>query len=94
MDPRGDRFWAESAKDAVQKLNHSASPSNPGHASPQELISNKKGAFRVLHFLQEGFMSVTPQNKMGNRAVRVFFFNGGDNHVSCTVKVILSLIHI
>ena len=33
-------------------------------------------------------MSVTPQNKLADRAVRVFFLNGGDNHASCTVKVI------
>ena len=39
MDPRGDRLWAESAKDAAQKLNQSASPSNPGRASPQELFT-------------------------------------------------------
>ena len=88
MDPRGDRLWAESAKDAAQKLNQSASPSNPGRASPQELFTKKKGPFRVLPFLQEGFMSVTPLNKLENRAVRVFFLNGGDNHASCTVKVI------
>ena len=73
MDPRGDRLWAESAKDAAQKLNQSASPSNPGRASPQELFTKKKGPFRVLPFLQEGFMSVTPLNKPENRAVRVFF---------------------
>ena len=73
MKPRGDRLWAESAKDAAQKLNHSASPSNPGRASPQELFTKKKGPFRVLPFLQEGFMSVTPLNKPENRAVRVFF---------------------
>ena len=42
----------------------------------------------MLPFLQEGFMSVTPLNKLENRAVRVFFLNGGDNHASCTVKVI------
>ena len=88
MDPRGDRLWAESAKDAAQKLNQSASPSNPGRASPQELFTKKRGPFRVLPFLQEGFMSVTPLNKLENRAVRVFFLNCGDNHASCTVKVI------
>ena len=49
-----------------------------------ELFTNKKGLFRVLPFLQEGFMSVTPQNKLADRAVRVFFLNGGDNHASCT----------
>ena len=27
-------------------------------------------------------MSVTPQNKLADRAVRVFFVNGGDNHAS------------
>ena len=84
MDPRGDRLWAESAKDAAQKLDQSASPSNPGPASPQELFTNMKGPFRVLPFLQVGFMSVTPQNKLADRAVRVFFLNGGDNHASCT----------
>ena len=68
MDPRGDRFWAESTKDAAQKLHQSASPSNPGRASPEELFTNKKGPFRVLPFLQEGFMSVTPQNKLADRA--------------------------
>ena len=71
--PRGDRLWAESAKDAAQKLNQSASPSNPGRASPQEMFTNKKGPFRVLPFLQEGFMRVTPQNNLADRAVRVFF---------------------
>ena len=35
-------------------------------------------------------MSVTPLNKLENRAVRVFFLNGGDNHASCTVKAISS----
>ena len=69
MDPRGDRLWAESAKDAAQKLNQSASPSSPGRASPQELFTKTKGPFRVLPFLQEGFMSVTPLNKLENRAV-------------------------
>ena len=71
MDPRRDRLWAESAKDAAQKLNQSASPSNPGRASPQELFTNKKGPFRVLPFLQESFMGVTAQNKLADRAVRV-----------------------
>ena len=33
-------------------------------------------------------MSVTPQTKLADRADRVFFLNGGDNHASCTVKVI------
>ena len=88
MDPRGDRLWAESVKDAVQKLNQSASPSNPGRASPQEVFTNKKGPFRVLPFLLEGFMNVVPHNKLADRAVRVFFLNGGDNHASCTVEVI------
>ena len=85
---RDDRPWAESAKDAAQKLNQSASPSNPGRASPQEMFTNKKGPFRVLPFLQEGFMSVTPQNKLADRAIRVVFPNGGDNHAPCTVKAI------
>ena len=62
MDPSGDRLWAEPAKDAAQKLNQSASPSTPGRVSPHELFTNKNGPFRVLPFLQEGFMSVTPQN--------------------------------
>ena len=66
MDPRGDRLWAESAKGAAQKLNQSASPSNPGRSSPQEMFTNKKGLFRVLPFLQEDFMSVTPQNKLAD----------------------------
>ena len=88
MDPRGDRLLAESTKDAAQKLNQSASPSNARRASPQELFTKMKEPFRVLPFLQEGFMSVTPLNKLENRAVRVFFLNGGDNHASCTVKVI------
>ena len=74
----------ESAKDAAQKLNQSASPSNPGRASPEAVFTDKKGPFRVLPFLQEGFMSVTPLNKLENRAIRVFFLNGGDNHASCT----------
>ena len=56
MDPRGDRLWAESGKDAAQKLNQTASPSNPGCASPQEMFTNKTGPLRVLPFLQEGFM--------------------------------------
>ena len=64
MDLRGVRLWAESAKDVAQKLNQSASPSIPGRASPQELFTNKKGPFRVLPFLQEGFISVTPHNKL------------------------------
>ena len=68
MDPSGDRLWAESAKDAAQKLNQSASPSKPGRASPQELFTDTKGPFRVLPFLQEDFMSVTPQNKLADRA--------------------------
>ena len=42
----------------------------------------------MLPFLQEGFMSETPQNKLADRAVRVFFLTGGDNHASCTVKAI------
>ena len=79
---------AESAKDAAQKLNQSASPSNPGRASPEAMFTNKTGPFRVLPFLQEGFMSVSPQNKLADRAVRVFFLNDGDNHASCTIKVI------
>ena len=88
MDPRGDRLWAESGKDAAQKLNQTASPSNPGCASPQEIFTNKTGPLRVLPFLPEGFMSVTQQNKLAGRAVRLFFLNGSDNHASCTVKVI------
>ena len=52
MDPRGDKLWAESAKDAAQTLNQSASHSNPGRASPQEMFTNKKRPFRVLSFLQ------------------------------------------
>ena len=83
--PRGDRLWAESAKYVAQKLNQSASPSNPGRASPEELFTNKKWPFRVLSFPLEGFMSVTPQNKLAERAVRVFFLNGDDNHASCNV---------
>ena len=59
----------ESVKDAAQKLNQSASSSNPGRASPQEMFTNKKGPFRVLPCLQEGFMSVPPQNKLADRAV-------------------------
>ena len=88
MDPHADKLWTALAKDAAQKLNQSASPSNPGRAFPQELFTNKKGPFRVLPFLQEGFKSVTPQNKLVDRAVRVFFLNGGDNHASCTVKAV------
>ena len=34
LDARGDKLWAESEKDAAQKLNQAASPSNPGRASP------------------------------------------------------------
>ena len=50
MDPRSNRLWAESAKDAAQKLNQSASPSNPGRASPQELFTDTKGPFRDAAF--------------------------------------------
>ena len=46
------------------------------------MFTNKKGPFRVLTFLQEGFMSVTPLNKLADSAVRVFFLNGGDNHAA------------
>ena len=59
MDPRGDRLSADSAKDAAQKLNQSASPSNPGRASPLKMFTKNKRPFMVLPFLQEGFMSVT-----------------------------------
>ena len=65
MDPRGDRLWAESAKDAAQTLNQSPSPSNPDRASPQEMFTNKKGPFRVLPFLQEGFMKITAAEQAG-----------------------------
>ena len=50
LDARGDKLWAESAKDAAQKLNQAASPSNPGRVSPQELFTRKKGAFLVVPF--------------------------------------------
>ena len=33
-------------------------------------------------------MGVTPQTKLADRADRVFFLNGGDNHASCTFKLI------
>ena len=33
LDARGDKLWAKSAKDAAQKLNQAASPTNPGRAS-------------------------------------------------------------
>ena len=55
LDARGDKLWAESAKDAAQKLNQAASPSNPGRVSPQELFTGKKGAFLVVPFFQYGF---------------------------------------
>ena len=49
-DARGDKLWAESAKDATQKLNQAASPSNVGRASPQELFTGRKGASLVVPF--------------------------------------------
>ncbi|CAB1110957.1 unnamed protein product [Ectocarpus sp. CCAP 1310/34] len=52
LSVRGDELWAESAKDAAQKLNQSASPSNPGGASPQELYTGKGGPFRLVPFFQ------------------------------------------
>ena len=44
------KLWAESAKDAAQKLNQAASPSNPGRPSPQDLLPNleKKGLFFAI----------------------------------------------
>ena len=43
MDPRRDRLWAESAKDAAQKLKQSASPSNPGVRLLRRCIPTTRG---------------------------------------------------
>ena len=88
LDERGDKLWAESAKDATQKLNQAVSPSNPGGGSPQELYTGKKLPFRLVPFFQYGFMSERPRTKMDDRAVPCFFLNAGDNHADVCVKVI------
>ena len=88
LDARGDKLWAESAKDAAQKLSQAASPSNPGRASPQELFIGKKGAFLVAPFFQYGFMYRERRSKLDDKAVPCYFLNAGDNHADCCVKVL------
>ena len=88
MDARRDKLWAESAKDAVQKLNQVASPSNPGRASPQELFTAKKGAFLVVPVFQYGFMYRERRSKLDDKAAPCYFLNAGDNHADCCVKVL------
>ncbi|CAB1113962.1 unnamed protein product [Ectocarpus sp. CCAP 1310/34] len=90
LSVRGDELWAESAEDAAQKLNQSASPSNPGGASPQpqELYTGKGGPFRLIPFFQYGSMWERPATKMDDRAVPCFFLYAGDNHADVTVKVL------
>ena len=44
MDPRGDRRWAEWAKDAAQELNQSASPSNPASGDVYQQEGAVQGA--------------------------------------------------
>ena len=83
LDARGDKLWAESAKDAAQKLNQAAPPSNPGHASPQELFTGKKRAFLVVPFFQYGFMYRERWSKLDDKAVPCYFLNAGDDHATC-----------
>ncbi|CAB1106836.1 unnamed protein product [Ectocarpus sp. CCAP 1310/34] len=45
LSVRGDELWAESVKDAAQKLNQSASPSNPGGASRRSSTPARKALF-------------------------------------------------
>ena len=88
LDARGDKLWAESAKDAAQKLNQAASPSNPGRASPQELFTGNKGAFLVVPFSQYGFMYRERRSKLDDKAGPCCFLNAGDNHGDCCVKIL------
>ena len=83
LDARGDKLWAESAKDAAQKLNQAASPSNPGRASPHEMFNGKKGAFLVVPGFQYGFMNREGRSKVDDKAVPCYFLNAGDNHADC-----------
>ena len=78
-----DKLWAESAKDAAQKLNQAASPSNPDRASLQEPFTGKKGAFLVVPFFQYGFMYREKRSKLDDKAVPCYFLNAGDNHANC-----------
>ena len=68
LDARGNKLWAESAKDAAQKLNQAA-PSNPGRASPQELFTDRKGAFLVVPFFQYGFMYRERRSKLDDNCL-------------------------
>ena len=88
LDARGDKLWAESAKDAAQKLNQAASPSKPGCASPQELFTGKKGAFLVVPLFQYGFTYRERRSKLDDKAVPCYFLNAGNNHADCSVKVL------
>ena len=56
-----------------QKLNQAASPSNPGRASPQELLTGKKSAFLVVPFFQYGFMYREGRSKLDDKAVPCYF---------------------
>ena len=88
LDARGDKLWAESTKDAAQKLNQAASISNPGRASPQELFTGKNGAFLGVPFFQYGFMYRERRSKLDEKAVPCYFLNAGDNHADRCVKVL------
>ena len=88
LDANGDKLWAQSAKDAPQKLNQAAPPSKPGHASPQELFTGKKGAFLVVPFFQYCFMYRERRSKLDDKTVPCYFLNAGDNHADCSEKVL------
>ena len=88
LDARGDKLWAESAKDAALKLNQAASHSNPGRASLQELFTGKKVAFLMVPFFQYGFMYREGRSKLDDKAVPCYFLNAGDNHADCCVMVL------
>lgn len=87
VDLRGDALWAESLKDAADKINQSASFANPGCIFPLELFTGKKGPFLVVPFAQHGYMRERRLTKLDDRAVPRLFLNRGDNHADICVKV-------
>ena len=88
LDARGYKLWAESEKDAAQKLNQASSRSNPGRTSPQEVFTGEKGSFLVVPFVQYCFMYRERRSKLDDKAVPCYCLNAGDNNADCCGMVL------